>query len=341
MNLKKLTDMMECAPNSVITVLGDFCLDKYLYIDPDRDEPSLETGLTAYQVVRKGIYPGGAGTVVNNLRGLTAQTLCVGVVGDDGEGFELLRALRDIGADTTYMITDPNRCTSTYTKPMRGKDGKYSELNRLDFKNFAPMSPETEAKVIENMRICAAKSKALLVLDQFVEADCGVVNTNVRNAIFQLAQENPDLIIYADSRAFIHLFSGVIVKCNNFEVVKSVNPDYDGGEPSPEMVLDYGNRLFKKNNRPVFVTMGKHGIMAFDETGAHHVDAIDVPGPFDICGAGDSASSGIVLALTLGATPEEAALMGNIVASITIQQIGVTGFATPAQVIQRYKDYCM
>ena len=340
MNIHSLKELMLHAPDSAITVLGDFCLDKYLYIDPDLDEDSLETGLTAYQVVGKGIYPGGAGTVTNNLRGLTAKVYCVGIVGDDGEGYELMSALKKIGANTEYMVTDTERCTSTYTKPMRGKPGSYSELNRLDFKNFKPMSKEAEAKIIENMRICAAKSKALLVLDQFIEADCGVVNTNVRNAIYELSKENPELIIYADSRAFIHLFSGVVVKCNNFEVVKSVMPDFEG-TPDQKTVMECGHKLYEKNGRPVYVTMGKHGIMVFDSTGAHHADAVDVPGPFDICGAGDSASSGIVLALSLGASPEDAAIMGYIVASITIQQIGVTGFATPAQVIKRYEDYLM
>ena len=40
-------------------------------------------------------------------------------------------------------------------------------------------------------------------------------------------------------------------------------------------------------------------------------------------------------------SPEDAAQMGNIVASITIQQIGVTGFATPEQVVRRFEEYCM
>ena len=33
-------------------MLGDLFLDRYLDIDPALDEPSVETGLTAYQVVR-------------------------------------------------------------------------------------------------------------------------------------------------------------------------------------------------------------------------------------------------------------------------------------------------
>ena len=39
-----------------------------------------------------------------------------------------------------------------------------------------------------------------------------------------------------------------------------------------------------------------------------------------------------------GLTHEQAAAFGNLVASITIQQIGVTGTATPEQVRARWRE---
>jgi hypothetical protein len=53
MNLQRLNEILEKIKNVRIAVAGDFFLDKYLIIDPDKDEPSLETYLTAYQVVEK------------------------------------------------------------------------------------------------------------------------------------------------------------------------------------------------------------------------------------------------------------------------------------------------
>jgi sugar/nucleoside kinase (ribokinase family) len=49
--------------------------------------------------------------------------------------------------------------------------------------------------------------------------------------------------------------------------------------------------------------------------------------------------AGVVSALASGAEPEEAALLGNVVASITIQQIGTTGTASPAQVRERFRTW--
>jgi sugar/nucleoside kinase (ribokinase family) len=45
-----------------------------------------------------------------------------------------------------------------------------------------------------------------------------------------------------------------------------------------------------------------------------------------------------VSALCCGATYTEAARLGTLVASITIQQIGTTGTATRTQVLERYKE---
>jgi sugar/nucleoside kinase (ribokinase family) len=54
-------------------------------------------------------------------------------------------------------------------------------------------------------------------------------------------------------------------------------------------------------------------------------------------GAGDSTSAGIACAMAAGASGQQAAAFGNLIASITIQQIGTTGTATPAQVRRRWR----
>ena len=77
-----------------IAIAGDFCLDRYLEIDPARQETSLETGLPVYNVANVRAQPGGSGTILNNLVALGMRTIFpVGFAGEDGEGYELRRAL--------------------------------------------------------------------------------------------------------------------------------------------------------------------------------------------------------------------------------------------------------
>ncbi|MBM4077525.1 MAG: carbohydrate kinase family protein, partial [Planctomycetes bacterium] len=89
---------------------------------------------------------------------------------------------------------------------------------------------------------------------------------------------------------------------------------------------------------PVFVTCGDRGVLVSDPE-VNLVPSVRVSGPIDTTGAGDSASAGTVLALASGATPSESALVGNLVASITIRQLGTTGTASPDQVRAALREW--
>src|SRR5512137_1103505 len=99
-----------------VAIVGDFCLDRYLEIDPARQEVSIETGLPVHNVVRVRSQPGAAGTILNNLEALGIGTLLpVGFCGDDGEGYELLRALRrQRGVCLDFFTQTDQRRTFTY-----------------------------------------------------------------------------------------------------------------------------------------------------------------------------------------------------------------------------------
>ncbi len=48
--------------------------------------------------------------------------------------------------------------------------------------------------------------------------------------------------------------------------------------------------------------------------------------------------AGLVAGLCAGGTLAESALMGNLIASVTIQQLGVTGTSTRAQILARFEE---
>lgn len=323
-------------PQRTIGLLGDLFLDRYLDIDPARDEPSIETGLTAYQVTRVRSYPGALGTVLNNLVALgVGRIYPIAIIGDDGEGYELRQVLQRLpGVELGGLVTAPDRRTPTYTKPMYGE----RELNRLDIKNRTPTPSGLEDAVLELLDEAWPQLDALIVLDQVSEEDCGVVTKRVRDHLAEMAKEWPEKFVLADSRERIGYFRNVSIKPNwkecVFTVAKVDSPPVEQGDPNPM------RRLARHTKRTVFCTNSDVGIYlqitAADET--INVPAYPVTGPIDICGAGDSCSAGITSAMVAGATHEQAAAFGNLVASITIQQIGTTGAASPEQVRQRWRE---
>ncbi|MFO1020742.1 MAG: PfkB family carbohydrate kinase [Planctomycetales bacterium] len=323
-----------------IAVVGDLFLDKYLELDARLTEKSVETGLDAYQVTNVRCYPGAGGTVLNNLHALgVGQLHTLSVIGNDGEGFELMCELDKLGVQTEHVIQSAERMTPTYTKPMlNSPDGSSRELNRLDIKNRSKQSDALDQAVIAHLEELLPNVQAIILADQVSERNFGVITDAVREHLSVMAAKHPDKIFYADSRSHIGLFKNCLVKPNQSEICHAVGIS-DGGESMPEgAVLEAANKLAAMTGRPLFTTRGPNGIVYLDGGKVERIPGLKVTGPIDICGAGDSTSAGIVSALCAGATPAQAAHLGCLVASITIQQIGVTGTASPAQVRQRLAD---
>lgn len=331
---RRILSRLDEASSRHIAVFGDYCLDKYLLIDSQRDELSVETGLTAYQVVAVRRFAGAAGTVVNNLRALGAQVTCVGLLGEDGEGQELERALSDTGAMTQLMMRSAEYPTNAYIKPLRSQPGGiYAELNRMDIRSFRPLTAELEGRLLESLTVAAGQTMGVIVVDQYESRNHSTVTDRVRGGLAGLAAQHPDKPFYVDSRRFAAEFRGVIVKCNEKELVQAMSPGADTEDTG--VILRCGRSLRERTGKAVVVTMGTRGALVFERSGEVSVPAFNVEGPLDIVGAGDATTAGTMLGLTLGLTLFEAALLGSCVSSITIQQIGTTGTASPEQVKKR------
>jgi rfaE bifunctional protein kinase chain/domain len=339
MDETRLSQLLDQFPEIKLLVVGDFFLDKYLDLDRGLRETSLETGLEAYQAVGVRCSPGAAGTVVNNLRALDVGVMALSVIGNDGEGYEMQRGLKDQGVDISPLIIHHDRFTPTYTKPMmREMDGRVHELNRIDIKNRSPMPEEIQTQLIERLTALAPSVHGIVVADQVPEVNCGVITDRLRTALSDVARSQPDLIIAADSRERIGLFRDIILKPNIREAFRALG-ESSQREINRVEIETVGTALLRRTRRPVFITMGAEGILVFTNEGVRHVPGVAVTGPIDIVGAGDSVMAGIVASLCVGAQPAEAALIGNLVASITVQQIGTTGNASPQQVLDRFREY--
>ena len=341
MDEEKLRGYLDRFPSARVLVVGDYFLDRYWILDRTLSEVSLETGLEAYQVTDIQCSPGAAGNVAANLRALGGQVTALGGLGDDGEGFELRRELERRGVLTEHMLLLGHRFTPTYAKPMmREPDGREHELNRLDTKNRSPLPAEAEATIIQRLWELAPEMDAVVVADQVQERNCGVITDRVRQAIGDLGRSRPDMVVAVDSRERIGEYRHVVIKPNRREAARAIDPAWAGIEAdlTESAVIPNGESLLHRTGRPVFLTLSERGILLFTGEGHARIPAVPVTSEIDPVGAGDSTMAGIVLALSAGATPEEAALVGNLTASVTIQQIGTTGTASPQQVLGAFQQ---
>lgn len=312
-----------------IAVVGDFCLDRYLEIDPAKAETSIETGLPVHNVVRVRAQPGGAGTVVNNLAALGVGRIeVVGVRGDDGEGYELQRALESMpGVSVQHLVIAPERRTFTYCKPLIVEPGREPvELNRLDSKNWTPTPRSIETRLIDALRTVAGVSDAVIALEQVDEAETGVITRGLLEAMDSLNDEHPRLTILADSRRGLANWPSVGFKMNAAELAAML------GQPDAAQSLDGVKRaaadLATRTSEPVFVTLAERGIVAARGAEVVHVPALPVRGPIDVVGAGDSVTANLAAALAAEATLREAVELAIAASSVVVHQLGTTGTAT-------------
>ena len=344
--------VLESGRKPVVAVVGDYCLDKYLFIDARLEEPSVETGLPAHQIRRKGLFPGAAGTVAGNLAALGAEVRAIGLCGDDGEGYELLRGLEERRIDTRGMVKSGEIFTSTYIKPIFEKDGTARELNRLDIRNASPAPEDVLDKVKRLLREILPRVDAVAVADQFTFQSGSVLGGDLPDLLAELADAYPEKFFMVDSRSNAARYRNLLVKCNASELLDLVHRIKNPSAPArvaadlsadrnESALLEAGRFLAGRSARPILATRGSLGAILFDgKKDPVFIPAIPVSGPIDICGAGDATNAGLVFARALGIPLPESALVAAVVSSITIRQIGVTGTASLDEVGRVLHGYC-
>ncbi len=368
MNADRFFALTERYPRLRLGVVGDFFLDRYLLIDPAKAETSIETGLPVYNVVEVRAQPGAAGTILNNLVALgVGEIRVVGYCGDDGEGYELRRALEaQPGVILDNFLTVGSRRTPVYCKPLIIEPGQPPrELNRLDSKNWTKTPESLSYDLASRLTEVAGQVDALLLLDQVDLPETGVVTALVREAARAALRADKGLVVLADSRRGLHEFPPLGFKMNAAELgrmtgalalnrLAQIREGEPPGEPlskaaRPEprppritqahLELDAvkacAAQLARKNGQPVFVTLAERGIVgARPGQAPEHVPAHAIRGPIDIVGAGDAVTANLAAAVAARSGIREAMELAMAAASVVIHQLGTTGTASVAQIAE-------
>jgi rfaE bifunctional protein kinase chain/domain len=332
MNVERFVSITGRYAGLRIAVVGDFFLDRYLHIDPSRGEVSIETGLPVYNVVEVRSQPGAAGTILNNLVALGVGTIhAVGFCGDDGEGYELRRALAERpGVCLEHFLTSPERRTPVYCKPLVMEEGQPPrELSRLDSKNWTPTPEGLQRELADRVADLARRVDAILLLDQVEITDAGVVTLPVMEAAHAALKGGDGPLVMADSRRGLHHFPPLAFKMNASELARM----NDLAWIAPGDEADQAAELAARTGQPVFVTLAERGIVgALPGRSPEHVPAHPIRGRIDIVGAGDSVMANLATALAAGADVRESMELAMAAASLVIHQLGTTGTASVAEI---------
>jgi rfaE bifunctional protein kinase chain/domain len=329
MDQSRIKNILEKISLTKIAVYGDFCLDSYWVMDERGSEVSIETGLQAQAVARHYYTPGGAANVVANLSSLKPAAIkVIGTVGNDMQGRELAAQLNDLGADTSSLFIQKENF-NTYSYLKRLVNGQ--EEPRIDFGVYNERSAETDQQILNAIESALQEYDALIFNQQVTGS---INNEHFIGQANVLFAKYADKIVMLDSRHFNDRFQNTFLKANDREIASlnglQVNPDEN--VPVSE-VKKYGREIYDRYKKPVFVTCGERGIIAFDELGHHEVQGLQLKNKLDTVGAGDTAISAITLCLAAGVSPAEAAIFGNFAAGVTVQKLYTTGTANAEEIL--------
>jgi bifunctional ADP-heptose synthase (sugar kinase/adenylyltransferase)/phosphoglycolate phosphatase-like HAD superfamily hydrolase len=326
MNHEELKALLEQIPRARIGILGDFCLDVYLLLEPTASEASLETGLSTCPVRSQRYSLGAAGNVANNLQAMGAAELSVfGVIGQDPFGEEMREIFATKHMDTSGLLVQREQWdTHVYMKPYE----REQEQHRFDFGDFNQLHPLTSQLLLEKLE-AALPALDLVIINQQVKH--GVHTEEFRKKLSALVLRHPDKLFLSDSRHYPDDYAGTVRKINVMEAAKLFGNDGSSLESSD--VEGLSRSLFERWGKPVFVTRGENGCVVCDADSCREIPGLLILSPVDPVGAGDSMLAGIAAALAVGAKPFAAAELGSLVAGVTVQKLMQTGTATAEEIL--------
>lgn len=334
MTAADLKSLIALLPTRSVAVLGDYCVDYYLTIDPAGSEVSVETGLPTRAVREVRLSPGGAGNVVANLLAMGVGSVAAfGVVGSDLFGRELSSFLSSLGADTSgLLIQRGDWHTSVYTKLYEGEH----EHERVDYGNFNLPTTESVSALLARLSERLADYNAIVVNQQ---VRSGIHSEPFRRGLSELIERERDRVFLVDSRSFSDEYPGAYRKLNSHEGARLCGLSSDPrARIDRQTAIDIAEGLYDRWRKPLFLSRGEEGCLVRDELGLHEIAGVAVSGPTDPVGAGDALLAGIAAALAAGAPPDAAAELGNLAAAVTVTKLFQTGTASPSEILALGND---
>lgn len=326
----RLTDILDGFGSVPVMVIGDYCLDRYG--EGEVRGVSRETGDPIGKLWWHSFAPGGAGNVACNVASLGALVDAACVLGQDDFAAVILHHLVEAGIAADMVIQDPNRITGSYEKLQIADPERGTREVRVDVDNKQPVSPEAEGKLLIAVGDALKRRQPIIAAD-YNEVAVGVLTEAVTRAVSRAATDQ-DLLVVAISRTRAIDFSPAMLVVNEYEACHATGVASPGifDEVPDDVTARAAQALVEATGRPSFVTLGARGILVTRTDGTMtRVGTMEPHGPIDITGAGDSALAGIVLSLAVGASPEEAAAIGNLAAYVTIHKVRAAGTASPAE----------
>lgn len=316
---EKLIETIKNFSDKKITVVGDIILDEFLLGTPERI--SREAPVIILDYLKSDYTLGGAGNAAANLASLGAKVTLIGICGEDENQEKIQEICNKLGIELVAISeagrksTVKTRIISTSNSNPDAGTGLKQQVLRLDKQSKHQCSEETKNKIIESFKEVISSSELCLLSDY----NNGLFDTELSQKLIEICNS-------LDKKSIVDSNSGF----KKFKSAFSMTPN----QPDAEKILGY---QIKEENleqaaketlaitqcSEILLTRGAKGMLLYSsEKGLESIPAFNLSEVFDVTGAGDTVAATYCLGLSTGSSSLEAAVLGNLAASLVVKKYG-------------------
>lgn len=297
-----------------ILVAGDVMIDSYLRGTVDRISPEAPVPVVALR--QREDMLGGSANVALNLKSLGATPLLCSVIGDDSQGVEFLRLLDKEGINSSGIIKDPDRITTTKYRII----GNKMQMLRVDHETDQDLSFALEQLYLERIDIILRDEKPSVIIIQ--DYNKGVLTPKVISGIISRASEyNIPVAVDPKKRNFDLYHHVALFKPNLKEIKEGLRIQID---PASKSSLSAAASSLRNSLDAglVMITLSEGGVFIYSDSEAAIIKG-HTRSVADVSGAGDTVISVASLCLSLGLDPISLASLSNLAGGLVCEHIGV------------------
>ncbi|MBK8807559.1 MAG: D-glycero-beta-D-manno-heptose-7-phosphate kinase [Bacteroidales bacterium] len=299
--------------NKKILIVGDVMVDAYVWGKVTRISP--EAPVPIVSVTKKEARLGGAANVALNIKSLGASPLLASIVGNDEQGLNFLRLLKDSDISQDGIL-QTDRPTTVKTRVLSGSQ----HTLRIDEELTTPIDKNLEEKLINRVKQLFASNTIDGII--FQDYDKGVLTENGITKITEIAQSY-SVPIFVDPKKnnFNHYKQVTVFKPNFKEFTEGLKLEIEKHDIS---ALHQAAKKFMQtmNIQYMLVTLSELGIFVCDAESYYHI-----PTTFkqiaDVSGAGDTVISVVSLCICSGISITDTAHIANTAGGIVCSYAGV------------------
>jgi rfaE bifunctional protein kinase chain/domain len=318
-NKTRLKDLVTKFHQAKILIIGDLILDEYLTGTPERI--SREAPVIILKYLNSKFALGGSANAAAGTSALGAKTTLIGVLGQDSSANTFKNICQNLNIDikpiieSDRMTTVKTRIVSSSNKNPDAGTSQKQQVLRIDREEKKELTLQSQKALLDCVLSEIQKNDIVLISDY----GNGVLDKSTSQKIIEIANAQNKKSIVDSNDSFDKFPRAYCLTPNQPDLENNL-----GIEIKNELELSESAKKLKQKLmvEELLVTRGAKGMALFGKDSEKFIPAFNLSEVFDVTGAGDTVAGTYSLGLAVGASSYEAALLGNLAASIAVRKYG-------------------